>query len=399
MQTNSKMSNLWSENHPRNFWQPLDNLPEALWQEAIALAIPLLELDHTPANIDEVLSQTLGEGRFGQDHWDLGPIKKVYYLVKPLVPKPISLRLRQLYKRDFMHPESWLIDHRYADFLWEILRQVLILSGQTKTTIRSFWPGHQRYAFILTHDIETDEGQDFAEEVADLEEKLGFRSSFNFVPSRYRVDGGLMDRLRKKGFEIGVHGFKHDGRLFNSQHTFSRKARQINTYLKKWGASGFRSELTLRQPLWMQRLDILYDLSFSDIDPFEPIPGGTMCIWPFFIGHFVELPYTLVQDNTLISILGQKTPQYWLTKIDFIEKQNGLALVNTHPDYLKNKVNWDVYVDFLQAMKKSNNYWHVLPGDASRWWKTRSGASPGHKFNLEDYSEVYLENGTIKIKP
>ena len=45
----------------------------------------------------------------------------------------------------------------------------------------------------------------------------------------------------------------------------------------------------------MRHLEIEYDLSFFDTDPFEPIPGGTMSIWPFFIGHFVELPYTLAR--------------------------------------------------------------------------------------------------------
>ncbi len=393
------MNNLWSENHPRKFWQTKDNFPEAVWQQAITLALPLLELDHTPVDIDEILSMTLGEGRFGPDHWDLGPMKKVYYLLKPLIPKTISHRLRQFYNRSSKPSDNWLIEHRYVDFLWEVMRQVLVLSNQEKTFIQCFWPKHQCYAFILTHDVETGEGQAFVEEVADLEESLGFRSSFNFVPYRYQIDSGLMNSLHKRGFEIGVHGFKHNGRLFNNQQSFYQKAQHINTFLSKWGASGFRSELTLRQPEWMQRLEIQYDLSFFDVDPFEPIPGGTMCIWPFSIGRFIELPYTLIQDNTLISILNQKDPQYWLTKIEFIEKYHGSALVNTHPDYLKSRINWEVYVNFLKAMQERNNYWHALPGDAARWWKTRTGASPENELKLEEISEVTLVNGTIKIRP
>ena len=78
--------------------------------------------------------------------------------------------------------------------------------------------------------------------------------------------------------------------------------------------------------------------------PYEPIPGGTMSLWPFFIGHFVELPYTLVQDYTLTSVLGETTPKIWLEKIDFIEKYHGMALSNSHPDYLSQKTNWDVSI-------------------------------------------------------
>lgn len=31
-----------------------------------------------------------------------------------------------------------------------------------------------------------------------------------------------------------------------------------------------------RHPLWMQSLDIEYDLSFFDTDPYEPMAGGSM---------------------------------------------------------------------------------------------------------------------------
>jgi hypothetical protein len=151
-----------------------------------------------------------------------------------------------------------------------------------------------------------------------------------------------------------------------------RNAKKINQYLQDWNATGFRAELTHRQPEWMQALNIEYDLSFFDTDPFEPIPGGTMSIWPFFIGHFVELPYTLVQDYTLTSILGESSPHIWLEKVDFIEKYHGMALINTHPDYLKQPSCWEVYDSFLKEMKKRNRYWHALPVEVARWWKKRT---------------------------
>lgn len=122
----------------------------------------------------------------------------------------------------------------------------------------------------------------------------------------------------------------------------------------------------------MQALEIEYDLSFFDTDPYEPIPGGTMSIWPFEMGRFVELPYTLVQDYTLTTILGEVTPRIWLQKVDFIERYYGMALVNTHPDYLAGAVTWTVYAEFLQAMRRREGYWHILPRDVARWWRARS---------------------------
>jgi hypothetical protein len=67
----------------------------------------------------------------------------------------------------------------------------------------------------------------------------------------------------------------------------------------------------------------------------ESIAGGTLSIWLFFMGHFVELPYTLVQDHTLMATLGETTLRLWLEKVAFIRQYGGMAFLNAHPDYLR----------------------------------------------------------------
>ena len=101
-----------------------------------------------------------------------------------------------------------------------------------------------------------------------------------------------------------------------------------------------------------------------------------MSVWPFFIGRFVELPYTLVQDYTLTAVLGESTPRLWLEKVDFIEKYHGLALLNSHPDYLQSPANWKIYSEFLSAMQRRNGYWHALPHEMAAWWKERRNRNP-----------------------
>ena len=96
-----------------------------------------------------------------------------------------------------------------------------------------------------------------------------------------------------------------------------------------------------------------------------------MSIWPFIIGNFVELPYTLVQDSTLGLVLGENSPRIWLDKVSFIEKYHGMALLNSHPDYLLQPNIWKIYKDFLTNMKEKSNYWHALPRDVARWWRKR----------------------------
>jgi hypothetical protein len=370
------MKNLWSNNSPANFWRCLAIITDDQWQDAIKEALPIKGITLPDNNIDVLLEMILGEKQFGANHWQLSAMKRLYYDLKPLIPRWMIRLLRKTYSvsRSPEFPLGWPIEDRYARFQWQIMRLLLEITGITEMPFIYFWPEGRRCAFILTHDIETEQGQAYAWKVLEIEANLGYKSSFNFIPERYPIDKNLLNTLRSHGFEIGVHGLKHDGKLFSSYTTFMERSHKINSYLKDFSACGFRSPLTHRQPEWMQALEIEYDLSFFDTDPFEPIPGGVMSIWPFEIGKFIELPYTLVQDYSLVELLGNKSPDIWLQKVDFLEKYHGLILINTHPDYLINPGNWNVYVDFLKAMKDRNNHWLTLPKEASAWWRSRMTA-------------------------
>jgi hypothetical protein len=368
-----------------------------MWRQAIACAIPALGLSPAPGDIETALALTLGEARFGPDHWRLSPIQQMYYLIKPLLPRALTRLMRRLYSHPPKHngTTTWPVDLHYVNFLWEIMKHLVQMTPGHQLCIRSFWPQGFHYSLVLTHDIESSAGQGFVRAVADLEESLGFRSSFNFVPEGYKVDLNLMDELRQRSFEVGIHGLTHDGKLFNSRRKFESRAIEINRYLKEFDGVGFRSPLMHRNPEWMQSLDVEYDLSFFDTDPFEPIPGGTMSIWPFQLGHFIELPYTLVQDYTLTAVLKETTPRLWLEKVDFIEKYYGMALVNSHPDYLRNPTTWKVYSEFLSAMARRSGYWQALPREVAAWWRER--CSEGMPASSEELLIVRLVGDELEI--
>jgi hypothetical protein len=368
------MGNLWSANAPADFWQCEPDLAPEQWEMAIRRAIPVLGLPVRPDDIDTLLELTLGEGQFGPDRWRLSRARRLYYTLKPFLPRAVIGVLRRSASGGMQDgfPLGWPAEPRYARFQWQVMRELLAFTAQSSISFRYFWPEGRRFAFVLTHDIETEDGQAFVRRVADLDESLGFRSSFNFVPERYPLDYGLIGELRERGFEIGVHGLKHDGKLFQSQAGFNRRAERINRYLKQLGAAGFRAPLTHRNPGWMQVLEASYDLSFFDTDPFEPMPGGTMSIWPFHMGRFVELPYTLAQDHTLAVVLGETTPRLWIEKLDLIEQYHGMALVNAHPDYMREDTVWDMYAGLLHAVRDRGDYWHALPREVADWWRTRT---------------------------
>ena len=49
------------------------------------------------------------------------------------------------------------------------------------------WPDGKKFALVLTHDVETEKGLDKCRELMDIDEKFGFRSSFNFVTGDYQI--------------------------------------------------------------------------------------------------------------------------------------------------------------------------------------------------------------------
>ena len=393
------MTNLWSSNAPARFWRCQPEIGQEEWQTAIHRAAHVLGLAAQPDD-DTLLALILGEGQFGPEHWRLSLARRCYYQVKPLLPRRLcnALRRFQSSAAQARFPLGWPTEDRYARFQWEVMSQLLQISGCQSLSFKHFWPDGHRYAFVLTHDVETEDGQAYARAVADLEQSLGFRSSFNFVPERYRLDLALIDDLRAWGFEIGVHGLRHDGKLFRSEAEFGRRAERINVHLKELDAVGFRSPLTMRHPEWMQALAIEYDSSFFDTDPCEPMPGGTMSIWPFFLGQFVELPYTLMQDCTLTTVLGETTPRLWLHKVDFIEKYYGMALLNAHPDYLSRPATQRVYTDFLRAMKERDGYWHALPRDVARWWHARVDDSTCASVTGLTWGRLELSGGRLSLE-
>ena len=296
---------------------------------------------------------------------------RFFYFLKPYIPRRIQIYLRRQIVRYYKRK-------KYAH-IWPVDPE----SGNPPTNWRG-WPENKKFALVLTHDVDTQKGHDNVLELAKIEKKLGFRSSFNFVPERYSVSQSLRIELEKIGFEVGVHGLNHDGNLYKSRKIFDEKSVKINKYLKEWNAAGFRSPAMHHNLDWIHDLNIEYDASTFDTDPFEPQSDGVGTIFPFWVkgndnqNGYVELPYTLPQDHLLFIILEETDSNIWKQKLDWIAQKGGMALLNTHPDYMnfENRNNsleeYPVrfYEDFQKYVKSryKGQYWHVLPREISYFW-------------------------------
>jgi glycosyltransferase involved in cell wall biosynthesis len=154
----------------------------------------------------------------------------------------------------------------------------------------------------------------------------------------------------------------------------------------------------LRNLEWLHDLELKYDSSTFDTDPFEPQPEGVGTIFPFWVprpggenkdeGEFsyfsareqfcgphsdgyVELPYTLPQDSTLFLLFGERTPDIWFQKLDWIARHGGMALLDVHPDYVRfdgeapsaRTFPADHYADLLEYVRDryGESFWQPLP--------------------------------------
>ena len=297
-------------------------------------------------------------------------MKKIFYIIKPLIPRSIQIFLRRILiiiKID-----------KYKD-VWPILEK-----AGNKPVGFPDWPNNKKFAFIITHDVELKGGHDKCLQLTQIEKKLGFRSSYNFVPERYEVSKKLQNELIDNGFEIGVHGLNHDGKLFSSREVFSSRAKKINEYLKLWNAVGFRAPAMHHNLEWQQELNIKYDLSTFDTDPFEPQSDGVSTIFPFWVGNhnkgYWEFPYTLAQDFTLLILMKENNIDIWKKKIDWIFEKGGMALINIHPDYINfsdkrtlEEFPLTLYTDLLNYVKEkySEIYWNPLPKELAEYLENK----------------------------
>jgi len=302
-------------------------------------------------------------------------LAKYYYLLRPLIPRRLQIFLRSKLIQSLL-PNTVEV--------WPILK-----GSEKKPANWNGWPDGKEFALVITHDVEHQKGYDRVIKLMEIEKRLGFVSSFYLVPERdYKVEKKLLNTLKENGFEYGVHGLYHDGKLFSTEEEFLKRAKKINNYLKDWNTVGFRAPSMQNNLDWIGALEIEYDLSTFDTDPFEPQNDGVGTIFPFWVenkrnknGGYIEIPYTLPQDFLLFILMKEKTINIWKKKIDWIVQNNGLVQFDVHPDYLdfsgkSNKLeefSIEIYKELLNYIKDSysGQYWLTLPYNLAKFWKEK----------------------------
>ena len=324
---------------------------------------------------------------------------EAYYFLKLFLPRRMQLAIRRQIVR-------WKLA-RYRH-IWPIDRN----AAQPPKGWNG-WPDGKKFALVLTHDVESLKGVRKCRQLMELDKSLGFKSSFNFVATDYTVPEELRADIHNNGFEIGMHGLRHDRNPFRSQKVFEKQAVEINRYMKEWGISGFRSPSMYHNLDMLHLLDIAYDASTFDTDPFEPQPDGMGTIFPFWVSSdtddkgYVELPYTLPQDFLLLCLMKEKTIDIWKKKLDWIVENGGMALLITHPDYMTfdgvkircSEYPADLYKELLVYIREKydGRYWNALPREVADYWKNNFRRNSSLQFDSIKEGNHMSENKKKRV--
>jgi hypothetical protein len=306
-----------------------------------------------------------------------GVVRSLYYFLRPVLWNSLRRRLQKLYFRGWEKTvfPKWPVDCTVEDIHERLLLRSMRAENVDRVPFIWFWPKGAGSCTILTHDVETSAGLGLCERIMDLDDSFGMKASFQIIPEkRYTVSDALLERFRSRGFEINVHDLNHDGHLFENLPEFRRRAKQINSYARKFGAAGFRSAAMYRHADWHDALDFAYDMSIPNVAHLDPQQGGCCTVFPFFAGNMLELPVTTTQDYSLFQILTDYSMRLWKAQATLIREKHGLMSFIVHPDYLIEDAAQRVYIELLQYLKElraQNETWVALPREVANWWRLR----------------------------
>ncbi len=275
----------------------------------------------------------------------------------------------------------------------------LVVAAERALPRIAFWRKGKSHALAITHDVETKLGlEDGAGRLADIESKLGVRSTWNVPSERYPLSSQLLISLATAG-EVGGHDTKHDGRLIfeNFENKVERVARCKSRLesLSKKEVRGFRSPLLQHGRELIDALGkagFQYDSSTPSWEPLSPTslkPHGVGTVFPFFVSTMLEIPVSLPQDHQLIRVSGltvSEAVQELFRVSGWVRGVGGACVLLVHPDYeFGQPENREEYYRLLERFRSDPECEILTLGELARWWTHRAN------------SKIETSNGDISI--
>lgn len=279
---------------------------------------------------------------------------------------------------------SWPIE-KSVETLRYIFLKSFEIKAKKKVPYTNFWPEKKRCCFVATHDMETETSFRNIETIREIENRFGFKSSWNVLSKKYgitKTEFNQLRQLKNNGCEIGIHGYNHDGKLpYLKREEIIKRLEHARKTFEEFNCTSFRSPQLQRNENFLHLLSdyFLCDSSVQDTDIYSAFAKKSGCctVFPFMINDMVEVPITLAQDFRLIYTLNlneQKMYELWKEKVDFVYEIGGVINILTHPDdyLIGNERYLKVYERLLEYIAKKESIYHDTISNVAYWWKERA---------------------------
>ncbi|MCW3999785.1 MAG: polysaccharide deacetylase family protein [Candidatus Bathyarchaeota archaeon] len=308
--------------------------------------------------------------------------------LQSLVPRRVGDLLLKSTTKIKLDPEEYISKINAVDGLSYLLLVSIITATGKPIKTAKFWKNNKKYAFTITHDVDTSEGFNTGIDILrGVERKYAIKSSWNIPTGRYALEKSKIQNLSLEGCEVGSHGFRHDGKLILlDEHKIQQVCRVSKITLEKLGnctVSGFRSPLLQHSQSIIRAVKAegyLYDSSLPAWEAHCRTTGhdhGVGTVYPFTQDGLLEIPVTMPQDHQLLKLQGLKPCEllsFWRSVREHIRSIGGLCSVIIHPDkqlFGQEKMS-SLYNIFLEELVADKDCWVVLPSELAKWWAARS---------------------------
>ncbi len=302
-----------------------------------------------------------------------------------LLPAFIRIRIPGLLQRRhsaIKFPPWPIVQH--VELIRYLFLKCIQLVTEKELAYLDFWPFKRKFAACLVHDVDTYSGVKNVSFLSKLERAFGMKSSWYFLSKGYRLTPTFLEWILRRGHEICLHGYNHDGKLaFLKPKEIDRRISygisRFKNFIPSVRIEGFRSPSHLRSTKLMKIVAkyVDYDMSIPDTEILSQTAprNGSCSIFPYFSNGLITLPLTIPQDALFRFLKTPRTQilKIWKRKTDWIEKVGGLTSLNTHPDnhFSGNKEGYEVYSEYLAYLSKKEDAWVTLPKEIARWWNFR----------------------------
>ncbi len=317
--------------------------PELSWSEGLHVSIPESVLASSglhraidprgdlslPADLPTIDAGAAGHLRARAAYTPVGPVSSRLPVSYRSVPGPVRRAMARVVGRW----QRARVD-RWATFPgWPLDLSVDLLADLASQRPLSM----QRTPVLLTHDLDSPEGlRNLVERFLPIEEALGGRSTNFIVPCAWRIDEGLLAETRRRGHELGIHGFDHANRTpFVSAPERRARLRAAQPLAERYSMKVYRAPSLLRTPELLADVAEFYsyDSSIPTSGGLFPVPNnGCATARPFRIGPLVEVPVSLPRDGSL-RFLGHGPIEIlalWKSCADRVARSRGVVVLLTH---------------------------------------------------------------------